>query len=86
MGNITYKNIEMTENNRENNREKSSSKDETNIENKGEYFEWTCSKCSWGARGYDKDAIAKISERHNKLGCRGFASEVESKGLPMDQE
>jgi hypothetical protein len=59
-------------------------KDEINIENKGEYFEWTCSKCNWGARGYDKDAITTISKRHNKLGCREFASEVESRGLRID--
>ena len=54
------------------------------IENKGEYFEWICSKCKWGARGYDKDAIMKISRRHNELGCSQFASEVESKGLRID--
>jgi hypothetical protein len=54
------------------------------IENKGEYFEWICSKCKWGARGYDKDSIMKIGRRHNELGCRQFASEVESKGLRLD--
>jgi hypothetical protein len=54
------------------------------IENKGEYFEWICSKCKWGARGYDKGAIMKISRRHNELGCSQFASEVESKGLRID--
>ena len=74
------------ENNGEDTRHKTSCKDEINIENKGEYFEWTCSKCNWGARGYDKNAITTISKRHNKLGCREFASEIESKGLPMDQE
>jgi len=37
-------------------------KDETHIveKNKGKYFEWRCSICGWGSRGYDKDAIISI--------------------------
>jgi hypothetical protein len=75
----------MVESSGENIREeKNSSEGNTNIENMGEYFEWVCNRCKWGARGYDKDAIVKISKRHNELGCGEFASEVESKGLRID--
>jgi hypothetical protein len=65
-------------------REGNSGGENLNIENKGEYFEWICSKCRWGARGYDKSAIVDIRRRHNELGCRQFASEVKSKGLRID--
>jgi len=65
-------------------REENSGGENLKIENKGEYFEWICSKCRWGARGYDKSAIVDIGRRHNELGCRQFASEVESKGLRID--
>jgi hypothetical protein len=65
-------------------RKENSGEQNTDIENKGEYFEWICISCKWGARGYDKGAIMKISRRHNELGCRRFASEVESKGLRID--
>jgi hypothetical protein len=65
-------------------REGNSGGENLNIENKGEYFEWICSKCRWGARGYDKSAIVDIGRRHNELGCRQFASEVKSKGLRID--
>jgi hypothetical protein len=74
----------MVENSGGETREKNSSAGTTNIENRGEYFEWICSRCKWGARGYDKNAIMDISRRHNELGCRQFASEVESKGLRLD--
>ena len=65
-------------------REENSGEENTNIENKGEYFEWICRRCKWGARGYDKSAILNISRRHNELGCRRFAFEVESKGQRID--
>jgi hypothetical protein len=65
-------------------REENSGEENLNIENKGEYFEWICIKCRWGARGYDKSAIVDIGRRHNELGCIQFASEVESKGLRID--
>jgi hypothetical protein len=68
----------------ENMGEENMGEEKMDIENKGEYFEWICSKCKWGARGYDKGAIMKISRRHNELGCSQFASEVESKGLRID--
>ena len=74
----------MVESSGEGTREENSSGENMNIENKGEYFEWICSRCKWGARGYDKSAIVNIRRRHNELGCRQFASEVESKGLRID--
>jgi hypothetical protein len=74
----------MVESSGEGAREENSGEENTNIESKGEYFEWICSRCKWGARGYDKSAIVNISRRHNELGCRQFASEVESKGLRID--
>jgi hypothetical protein len=76
--------MNMVETSREDTKEKNSIGESTNIDNKGEYFEWICSRCKWGARGYNRDAIVKISTRHNELGCREFASEVESKGLRID--
>ena len=43
----------MVESSGENIREeKNSSEDNTNIENRGEYSEWVCNRCKWGARGY----------------------------------
>jgi len=74
----------MVESSGEDIREENLSGESTDIESKAEYFEWICSRCKWGARGYDKDAIIKISTRHNELGCKEFASEVESKGLRID--
>jgi hypothetical protein len=62
----------------------SSSEENSNIENKDQYFEWICNKCKWGARGYDKGAIVNISRRHKEIGCKQFASEVESKGQRID--
>lgn len=76
--------MNMVESRREDTKEENSSGESKNIEKKGEYFEWICSRCKWGARGYDKEAIVKISTRHNELGCREFASEVESKGQRID--
>jgi hypothetical protein len=64
--------------------EENSSGENASISNKGEYFEWICSRCKWGARGYNKNAILNIIRRHNEIGCRRFASEVESKGLRID--
>lgn len=74
----------MIESSGEETREENSGGEQMNIEKKGEYFEWICSRCKWGARGYDKSAIINISRRHNELGCRRFACEVESKGLRID--
>lgn len=74
----------MNESSREETGEENSSGENSNVKNKGEYFEWICSRCKWGARGYDKIAIVNISRRHNEIGCRQFASEVESKGLRID--
>ena len=74
----------MVESNGEETGEENSGGENTNIRDNGEYFEWICSRCKWGARGYDKSAIVYISRRHNKLGCRQFASEVESKGLRIE--
>ena len=65
-------------------RKKDPGEEIANVANKGEYFEWICGRCKWGARGYDKDAIMIISKRHDKLGCRQFASEIESNGLRID--
>lgn len=80
---IISENMSMVKSSEEN-IQKYPGEENMDIENKGEYFEWICSKCKWGARGYDKDAIMKISRRHNELGCSQFASEVESKGLRID--
>jgi hypothetical protein len=74
----------MMESSGEETGEENSSGENSNVKNKGKYFEWICSRCKWGARGYDKIAIVNISKRHNEIGCRRFASEVESKGLRID--
>jgi hypothetical protein len=74
----------MVESSGKETREENLGGENTDIENKGEYFEWICTRCKWGARGHDKGAILKINRRHNELGCRQFASEVESKGLRID--
>ena len=52
-------------------REENSGGENLNIENKGEYFEWICSKCRWGARGYDKSAIVDIG------GIQGYMDDDE---------
>jgi hypothetical protein len=72
---------------RENNNNNQANKCENDmVEKKGKYFEWTCDKCGWGSRGYDEDAIISIKKRHDILGCEEFASEVQSKGVRIDQQ
>jgi len=50
----------------------------------GEYFEWVCDKCKWGARGYDKMAIIDMKKQHDELGCKEFVSMIESRGKRID--
>jgi len=50
-----------------------------NIQRKEKYFEWVCQKCGWGAKGYDENAILESNKHHDTLGCKKFASFMESK-------
>ena len=50
----------------------------------GEYFEWVCDKCKWGARGYDKMGIIDMKEQHDELGCKEFISMIESRGRKLE--
>jgi hypothetical protein len=47
---------------------------------RGEYFEWVCDKCKWGARGYDKMAVIDMKKQHDELGCKEFISMIELRG------
>jgi hypothetical protein len=44
------------------------------------YFEWTCDRCKWGARGYDEKALIDIKKQHDELGCKEFISMIELRG------
>jgi RNase P subunit RPR2 len=48
------------------------------MEKKENYFQWTCDKCGWGARAHHEQDIIKIKKQHDELGCKEFASMIES--------